>query len=104
MISSNIHLLHELIDKSNVSIVDSNGKIDWGRLKDLQENNDGLDALELAHAAWDGLQTLYDVYDFIKGLVEDQPKLPSKISDPLLDAPSRPTTIVLQIYTLIGLS
>jgi hypothetical protein len=37
MISSNIYLLHELIDRLNVSIVDSNGKIDWVRLKTYQK-------------------------------------------------------------------
>jgi hypothetical protein len=45
-----------------------------------------LRALELAQAAWDGLQNLYDVYDALKGLVSPQPKLPDEIKDPLSDA------------------
>jgi hypothetical protein len=41
ILGSNIYLLHELIDRSNVSIIDSNRKIDWVRLKNLPENNEG---------------------------------------------------------------
>jgi hypothetical protein len=74
-----------VIDKNGYAVIDSNSKIVWNSLKNIPESN-GVDVWALAQAAWDGLQTLYDVYDALKGLVSPQPKLPDEIKDPLSDA------------------
>jgi hypothetical protein len=86
ILGSNIYLLHELIDRSNVTIVDSNGKIDWNRLKNFPESDDGLDIFNLAQSAYDLAQLGYDMYQQLQSLLGNTPALPDNIKDPLGDA------------------
>jgi hypothetical protein len=86
ILGSNIYLLHELIDKSNVTIVDSNGKIDWNRLKNFPESDDGLDIFNLAQSAYNLAQLGYDMYQQLQSLLGITPALPDNIKDPLGDA------------------
>lgn len=83
ILGSNIYLLHELIDRSNVTIVDSNGKIDWNRLKNFPESDDGLDIFNLAQSAYDLAQLGYDMYQQLQSLLGNTPALPDNIKDPL---------------------
>jgi hypothetical protein len=86
ILGSNIYILHELIDKSNVPIVDSNGKIDWVRLKNLPESDSGLDIFNLAQSAYDLAQLGYDMYQQLQSLLGNTPALPDNIKDPISDA------------------
>jgi hypothetical protein len=86
ILGSNIYLLHELIDRSNISIVDSNGKIDWVRLKNLPESDSGLDIFNLAQSAYDLAQLEYDMYQKLQSLLGNTPSLPDNIEDPISDA------------------
>jgi hypothetical protein len=86
ILGSNIYLLHELIDRSNATIVDSNGKIDWNRLKNFPESDGGLDIFNLAQSAYDLAQLGYDMYQQLQSLLGNTPALPDNIKDPLGDA------------------
>jgi hypothetical protein len=86
ILGSNIYILHELIDKSNVPIVDSNGKIDWVRLKNVPESDSGLDIFNLAQSAYDLAQLGDDMYQQLQSLLGNTPALPDNIKDPILDA------------------
>jgi hypothetical protein len=86
ILGSNIYISHKLIDKSNVPIVDSNGKIDWVRLKNLPESDSGLDIFNLAQSAYDLTQLGYDMYQRLQSLLGNTPFLPDNIKDPISDA------------------
>jgi hypothetical protein len=86
ILGSNVYILSQLLDRSNVPIIDSNIKIDWASLKNIPESDGGLSLFDIASAAYDGLQTINDLYDKLNGLTQDVPELPNEISDPLKDA------------------
>jgi hypothetical protein len=74
------------VDLGGHVVVDSNLKLSWSNLKDITESDGGLSLFDIASAAYDGLQTINDLYDKLKGLTQDVPELPNEISDPLKDA------------------
>jgi hypothetical protein len=86
ILGSNIYILHEFIDRSNVPIVDSNGKIDWVRLKNSPESDSGLDIFNLAQSAYDLAQLGYVMYQQLQSLLGNTPALPNNIKDPISDA------------------
>jgi hypothetical protein len=77
---------NQLVDLGGHVVVDSNSKLSWSNLKDIPESDGGLSLFDIASAAYDGLQTVSDLYDKLKGLTRDVPELPSEIADPLKDA------------------
>jgi hypothetical protein len=86
LISDNILSLHEIYDRSNNVIFDSNSKSDWKYLKNLPESDEGLDVFNLAQSAFDLASLGYDLYNSLKSLVDDVPRIPDNIKDPLQDA------------------
>jgi hypothetical protein len=86
ILGSNICLLHELIDRSNVSIIDSNGTIDWVRLKNLPESDSGLDIFNMAQSAYDLAQLGYNMYQLLQSLLGNTPSLPNNIKDPIYES------------------
>jgi hypothetical protein len=86
LISSNILFLHEIYDRSNNVIFDSNSKLDWKYLKNLPESDDGLSIFDMAQSAYDVYSLMNDFYNKLKSLVDDVPKIPDNIKDPLQDA------------------
>jgi hypothetical protein len=77
---------NQLVDLGGHVVVDSNSKLSWSNLKDIPESDGGLSLFDIASAAYDGLQTISDLYDKLKGLTQDVPELPEEISNPLKDA------------------
>lgn len=73
ILGSNVYIHSQLLDMSNVPIIDSNSKIDWASLKNIPESDGGLSLIDIASAAYDGLQTISDLYDKLKGLTQDVP-------------------------------
>jgi hypothetical protein len=86
ILGSNVYILSQLQDRSNVPIIGSNSKIDSASLKNIPESDGGLSLFDIASAAYDGLQTISDLYDKLKGLTQDVPELPEEVSNPLKDA------------------
>jgi hypothetical protein len=85
ILGSNVYILSQLLDRSNVPIIDSNSKIDWASLKNIPESN-GLDILALAQGAYDLAQLGYDMYQQLRSLLGNTPKLPDNIKDPVSEA------------------
>jgi hypothetical protein len=77
---------NQLVDLGGHVVVNSNSKLSWSNLKDIPESDGGLSLFDIASAAYDGLQTISDLYDKLKGLTQDVPELPEEISNPLKDA------------------
>jgi hypothetical protein len=86
LISSNILFLSQVYDRSNNVIIDSNSMIDWKYLKNLPENDEGLDIMNMAQSAYDLAQLGYDMYQQLQSLLGNTPKIPDNTKNPLEDA------------------
>jgi hypothetical protein len=86
LISSTILFLSQVYDRSNNVIIDSNSMIDWKYLKNLPENDEGLDIMNMVQSAYDLAQLGYDMYQQLQSLLGNTPKIPDNIKNPLEDA------------------
>jgi hypothetical protein len=77
---------NQLVDLRGHVVVNSNSKLSWSNQKDIPESDGGLSLFDIASAAYDGLQTISDLYDKLKGLTQDVPELPGEFLNPLKDA------------------
>jgi hypothetical protein len=83
VLTSSIYFLSQILDISNVPIIDPNSKIDWASLKNIPKSDDGLDLLVLAQSAFDLASSGYDLYQSLKDLVIPKPKIPTDLKDAL---------------------
>jgi hypothetical protein len=85
ILGSNVYILSQLLDRSNVPIIDSNSKIDWASLKNIPESNE-LDILALSQGAYDLAQLGFDMYQQLQSLLGNTPSLPDNIKDPISES------------------
>jgi hypothetical protein len=85
ILGSNVYILLQLLDRSNVPTIDSNSKIHCASLKNIPESN-GLDILALAQGAYNLALLGYGMYQQHQSLLGNTPSLPDNIKNPISES------------------
>lgn len=86
---ANMVYIQQLIDHANDVLINTSnqfcGTMSYSNLLDTPKPG-GEDLMAYIQGLYDSLQTLYDIYDTLKSLIGNQPKIPDNLQDALNDS------------------